>query len=140
MTIEQVTQGVVNALYVGLSNTKIYIESVKQDLDTPCVLVKCLNPSQGRELGRRYLKSLQYAVQYFPNTDNINSECNAVCDSLFGALEEIEVDGRVIHGLNMSGSVTDEVLTFTVTYDVFIIKEEIAEDDMASLNVDVGVE
>lgn len=140
MTIAQVTQGIVDALYTGLSGIKIYTESVNQSLDTPCVLVKCLNPSHSRNLGRRYIKSLQYSVQYFPNTENVYSECNSACESMFEVLEDITVDNRIIHGYDMGGEVVDGVLTFTVNYDVFLLREQTGLVDMGTADVTVSAE
>lgn len=135
MTIANIIQGVVNALYEGFSGITIYTESVMQDLQTPCVLVRCLEPSQARDLDIRYIKSCPLAVQYI-SEHNTNEECNAASEVMFEALEDITVNDRILHGRDLQATTSDGVVTFTVRYDVFLMKT-VETDEMETCDVDM---
>lgn len=126
MTIEQVKQGIIDALFANMgASRKFHTENVNQDLDRPCLLVRCLNPSQAVDLGDRHSKSMLFAVQFFPTSDDTAQvECNNACDMMFDALENITADGQILHARDMSGQTSDGVLTFTVSYDLFFLTSE----------------
>lgn len=137
MTIDNVIQGVVDAVNSAFGSITIYTESVKQDLATPAAIIRCLSSSQGRDLGRRFKKSVPVVVQYIPaNTDDVNLELNAASDALHAALVDIEVSGRIFHGHDLSGVIANDVLTYEATYDGFLLDEQ-TETDMATVAIDI---
>lgn len=102
---------------------EIYTESVKQGFEEPCFSILCLKPSINQFLGKRYFRTSQFCIHYFPNTDEPKSECYSVKERLFNALELITVDSDLIRGSEIHSEVVDDVLSFFVNYDFFVSKE-----------------
>ncbi|MPN23816.1 hypothetical protein SDC9_171209 [bioreactor metagenome] len=108
---------------------EIYTESLEQGLKEPCFSVFCLNPTNELFLNKRYFRRNQFCIQYFPSTDEVNYECNAVRERLFDCLELItikvdELTGDLTRGSKMKGEVVNGVLNFFVNYDMFVYKVE----------------
>jgi len=113
---------------------EIYTESLEQGLKEPCFSVLCLNPTNELFLNKRYLRTNQFCIQYFPSTDEANSECNAVLERLYGCLELITVTDDLTRGSKMKGEVVDGVLNFFVNYDMFVYKVE-SKDLMEDMEI-----
>ena len=75
-------------------------------------------------LGRCYKRTNQFSIQYIPSTQEANEECNNVMERLFGCLENVILHGKPIHGTESHGEITDGILTFTINYDGFVLKDE----------------
>ncbi len=63
-------------------------------------------------------------MQYFPRVEGDSAEINDVLERLLEALETIEVDGRLLHGKDITGTPHDGMLTVTASYDGFVLHEE----------------
>lgn len=112
----------------------IYTESIEQGLEEPCFSILCLNPTNDLFLGKRYFRKNQFMIQYFPSTDEINTECNAVRERLFDSLETILVNGDLTRGTKMKGEIIDGVLNFHLNFDMFVHKVQV-RDKMGSYSV-----
>ena len=62
-------------------------------------------------------------MQYFPRVEGDGAEINDVLERLLEALETIEVDGRLLHGKDITGTPHDGMLTVTAGYDGFVLRE-----------------
>lgn len=118
---------------------EIYTESVEQGLEEPCFSILCLNPNIQQFLGRRYFRTNQFCIHYFPSSSEPRSECHAVMERLMNCLEIITVDGDFTRGTAMSGEIVDGVLSFFVNYDMFVRKEVITEPTMQNLDYSTDV-
>ena len=119
--IQAVIDGIIAALKTEFPGVKCYDEQVKQGLETPCFIIRCINPAGDQFLGNRYHREHLVSVQYMPESaTNANSACNDVQDSLYWVLEFIVADGDLVRGSGMKGNVLDGVLTFLVNYNMFI--------------------
>jgi hypothetical protein len=118
---------------------EIYTESVEQGLEEPSFAVVCLNPSVEQFLGKKYFRTNQFCIHYFPSSNEQKNECFAVMERLFNAMEVITVDDDSIRGTEMRGEVTDDVLHFFVDYNMFVYKESVDEPFMEILDVDTDV-
>lgn len=135
MTIQNLIDAIAEALFQEFGSTyEIYAEKVEQGLTTPCFLIRCLNPTKNLYLGRCYKRTNQCSVQYIPSTAEAVGECNSVADRLFECLENVTVNGTLCHGMDLQGEVTDGILTVTVNYDGFVLKEY-TETNMEDLEV-----
>ena len=124
----------INSIIEGISislnaefgdNYTTYTENVEQGLKEPCFFVFCINPTNRVFLGKRYFKTHQMCIQYFPvNRDRRKEECNAISERLFDCLEHITVQGSPSRGTQMKFTVEDGVLIFLVNYDMFVYKVE----------------
>lgn len=106
-----------------------HMEEIKQGLVEPCFFIQCLNPTTELFLGKRYFRQNQFCIQYFPESDNKQSECNEVAERLTWLLEYITVPGddRPIRGTKMKSDVIDGVLNFFLNYDCFVYRVETNE-------------
>lgn len=125
MTIGAITSAVSTAVYNAFGDGyEIYTDKVTQGLREPCFLIRCLNGAKNVDLGRRYKRETQISVQYFPKVEGDSAEINDVLERLLEALETIEVDGRLLHGKDITGTPHDGMLTVTASYDGFVLHEE----------------
>lgn len=106
-----------------------HMEEIKQGLVEPCFFIQCLNPTTELFLGKRYFRQNQFCIQYFPESDNKQSECNEVAERLTWLLEYITVPGddKPIMGTKMKSDVIDGVLNFFLNYDCFVYRVETNE-------------
>ena len=103
-----------------------YMEEVDQELEEPCFFISCINPTTKLFLGKRYFCKNMFCIQYFPESEEANRECNEVAERLMKCLEYITVNGRLFRGTQMEGEVENEekLLNFFVNYDCFLYKVE----------------
>ena len=117
----------------------IYSEKVEQGLEVPCFFIALLAVSQTPRLKGRYLRRHSFDISYYPEATAINSEMEAVADSLFEALEYITLaNGDKLRGAAMSYKIADGVLRFFVSYEVHVVRVE-ALEDMDSISVGAGL-
>lgn len=117
-----------------------HMEEIKQGLKEPCFFITCLNPTTELFLGRRYFRTNQFCIQYFPETNEKQRECNGVAERMLQCLEYITIYGedKPIMGTKMKYEVVDGVLNFFVNYDCFIRKTE-QQTPMESLQASTSV-
>ena len=127
--INEIIDGISVAINTEFGDTyEIYTEDIEQGLKEPCFSILCLNPTVEQFLGKRYFRTNQFCIHYFPKSRERQSECNSVAERLFGCLEVITVDGDLIRGTSLHSEISDGVLSFFVNYDLFTYKhEEVAE-------------
>lgn len=121
--IKKIIDGICLALASEFEDAEIYTETVKQGLEDASFSIVCLNPTNTQFLGKRYFRSNQFCIHYFPKTNEPRSECLEVLEILHNALEIIEVDGDSIRGTNMTNEMDEGVLHFFVNYDFFTIRK-----------------
>lgn len=117
-----------------------HMEKIKQGLKEPCFFITCLNPTTELFLGKRYFRTNQFCIQYFPETNEKQRECNGVAERMLQCLEYITIYGedKPIMGTKMKYEVVDSVLNFFVNYDCFIRKTE-QQTPMESLQASTSV-
>lgn len=112
---------------------EIYTESIEQGLVEPCFSILCLNPTINQVLGKRYFRKNQFCIHYFPSSDEKMFECHTVAEKLMNCLEIITVDGDQCRGTDMEYQILDNVLSFTVNYNIYVYKEESTESIMETV-------
>ena len=117
-----------------------HMEEIKQGLKEPCFFITCLNPTTELFLGKRYFRTNQFCIQYFPETNEKQRECNGVAERMWQCLEYITIYGedKPIMGTKMKYEVVNGVLNFFVNYDCFITKIE-QQTPMESLQASTNV-
>lgn len=77
-------------------------------------------------VGKRYERTNQFCIQYFPQSAKKQRECADVAERMYDCLEYITTDGdtKPIRGSKMNHQVVDGVLNFFVNYDFFTVKTE----------------
>ena len=114
---------------------EIYTDAVGQGLTEPCFFVRFLEPSEKPMVGRRYYRETAMCIQHLPgDTVQPSRELNRVADILMDGLEYITLgDGSLLRGHGRSHRTEDGVLTFFVSYNMFIMKPEPQEEPMEGL-------
>ena len=134
MVLNDVINGIAAQLDTLFGYT-VYIDSVKQDLEAPCFLIKAVVTSQEQEVDRFYSRQQKFDVLYFPqNTEDSTREIETVTDLLWMGLEYINMGADVVRGTKMHREVTDGVLHFFVNYDIRVEKERLRTDFMQILS------
>lgn len=118
---------------------EIYTEDITQDLTEPCFSILCLNPTKEQFLGRRYFRTNQFCVHYFPSSENKRFECNQVSEKLSECLEIITVGGDLVRGTSLHGEYSEGVLSFFVNYDLFTYKPKEDETQMEAVEFKTDV-
>ena len=136
MTIQSLIDAIAEALFQEFgSDYEIYTEKVEQGLNGHCFLIRCLNPTKNVFLGRCYKRTNQFGVQYIPSRTEAIEECTSVLERLFECLENVILSGKPIHGTELNGQITDGILTFTVNYDGFVLKDPEEQYNMEDLDI-----
>lgn len=136
ITIQNIVDGICKALSDAFGDGyEIYTENVQQNLTEPCFLVKLVKPTQNQFFGKRYYRTQLFCIHYFPKSkDEPDAECFEVQDKLNDCLEYITVDGDLIRGTQMNSDITDDVLSFMVNYDMYVIKQPETVPEMETLD------
>ncbi len=103
---------------------EIHMEEIRQGLKEPCFFISCLNPTVELFRGKRYYRTHQFCIQFFPETEEKRHECNAVAERMWRCLEYVTRDGeeRPMRGTKMRYELADGVLHFFVNYDCFVYR------------------
>jgi hypothetical protein len=120
--IQNIVDGIVAALLEAFPGVRVYTEQIKQGLIEPCFIVRLVTPASERTLGERFKRTHLFSVQYIPASETAaRAECYGVQDTLFHALEYIAVSGDLVRGTGMRGEVINDVLNFTVNYNLYVV-------------------
>ena len=118
--IQAIIDGIIKAIRTEYDKSfRIYTESIEQGLKEPCFFVRCLSPMNEREISDRYRRTYPFMITYFPSTKEPYAECQNVCETLFGLLNDVETDVGVVHMTETSGEVVDGNLQFSMQCQVF---------------------
>ena len=128
--INKIIDSVALAIHGEFGDVDIYTDSVEQGLEYPCFFVFCVEPTISIDLGTRYARTNKFMIHYM--TNDSMERYNAM-ERLFKALEIIDVEGKLFRGTEMSASFSDDVLNFSVNYDLFVYESTNTEDAMEAL-------
>lgn len=83
---------IIEAISVSLNGEfgddyEIHMEEIKQGLKEPCFFIACLNPTNNLFMGKRYERTSQFCIQYFPKSDEVQRECNGVAERMYDCFE-----------------------------------------------------
>lgn len=124
--INEILKGIAKALRDEFGESlNIYLNEVEQGLIEPCFFISVLNPDVKQVLGRRYVLNCPVSVQFISVEDR--EIINAQGSRLFNCLELISVSGDLVRGRNMSYSINEDILTFTVTYNIYFYRNQAKE-------------
>lgn len=127
--INKIISAICTALYNEFGY-EVYKERIEQGLEEPCFFVQSINPSNVPTITGRRRKEYQYSVTFFPERKKAYEAINSAVERLYKILEVITVDGVKIRGKGITTAVTDDVLTFVITYDFFEVSP--GDDDSMS--------
>lgn len=120
--IEAISRAIRDEFGTGYTN---YMEEVKQDLKEPCFFISCIHPENKLFLGKKYSRTYQFCIQYFPKKGkNERRECHEVAERLMQCLEYLRMKENLVRGTNMNGEIVDGILNFFINYDLFVYKKQ----------------
>jgi len=103
----------------------MHSDTIADEWQKPCFVIACLSSESKQLLGKRCLRKHTFSIKYLAgdgaDTPGAQAECFAVQETLFAALEYINVGGDLARGKGMVGMFTDNALDFTVAYEFFIL-------------------
>ncbi|MGZ0086900.1 phage tail terminator family protein [Caldibacillus thermoamylovorans] len=116
-------------------NVKVYDEKIKQGLQTPAFLVRIIQSDQERKIKRQVWRSYSFNVVYFPQSTEIDAECDDVFETF---QNEFQYIANRYHVHRLEGTKEDDVLV--ITFDVSVrLQEKTDETKMRTLGgVEVG--
>ncbi len=103
---------------------KIYIEDVKQGMTIPCFFITSELETKSIHLGKVRKNKIDFIVMYY----NSNSEESNALDNgevfyrLSECLEILDVDDIKVRTYNHKKSISDKILKFTFSIDLFYKK------------------
>lgn len=114
---------------------EIYTDAVEQGLNEPCFFVQFLEPSEKPMIGQRYYRQSAMCIQYMPgDISQPSREINRVADILTDGMEYITMeDGSRLRGTGRSHRTEDGLLSFFVSYNMFVVKKQTQEEPMEGL-------
>lgn len=126
ISANDIANGIVRAIGDKFgSDTEIFTEEIKQGLSPPCFSVRCVKSRTERFLGNRFKCQYDFVVCYFTENNSLYSESYDVCGGLFDALELISTDDNsLLRGTDMSYTVKDGVVSFSVRYTFFVYRTD----------------
>lgn len=115
----------------------IYTKNVEQGIEMPCFFIGFLKISDTPLLRTRRQRTWDMRVQFIPEE---HTDCtrllNEVCEMLLEGMEWIFLpDGRLVHGLEPEGNISDGILTFQVSFSRMLIRAEDKAETMGTLDV-----
>ncbi len=134
MTTEQLIDGIVGAILEEFgASYPIRTENNEQGFKGPCFYVKCIRPVKNRFFWKRYHRTWQMAVYYFPRERTIseayepNVERNEVAERLFDCLDMFPVGESKVMPTDKETTESDGVLVMTFNVEMYVTKEDDAE-------------
>lgn len=117
ITINGLRNGIIQNLNYHFPEVEIYDEDSGPK---PYFLVKLIKGSQTQELGSRYRRVCQFDIQYFGTG---SQDLYDAAETLYGAVEQIEIDGVRLPASGMSHETIDGILHFSVNY-AFLLRKD----------------
>ncbi|KOP70989.1 DUF6838 family protein [Cytobacillus solani] len=132
ITINEMRKAVMATLKTYFSSITLY-EEQKQGAEGPCFFVRLLSTKQLREINRRYKRSHSFDITYLPSSANTMDEIDIIAEQLYRYLEYIDLNGSLVHALNMRHEIIEGVFHFFVDYDFYVVKEKTNQIKMQKL-------
>ena len=115
------------------------MEEVRQDLRKPCFFILCINPTNRVFLGKKYFRTNQFCIHYFPESRNdVRRECNDTAERLMSCLKWLAVFGKQVMGTKMEYEIVDGILHFFVNYDMYVYQKKEPIPTMEELKEKTG--
>lgn len=124
--------GIAQAIGKIGSKYEVYTSNVKQNLDTPCFIIKAIDGSQKRTLDNRFDRNQTFSITYIPETDD-EDELRDMEDSLLFGLEYITVNDKQVRVSDMKCTISDGALVCTADYNLRL-KQTVSKDNMQYLS------
>ena len=119
---------------------EIYTESGVQNMTKPCFLINHIESDMDMIINPRYYFNSRFDILYFSDKFDKFRDCAEVCTLLFYILEYIPLDDGIIRGTNMHSTFSDDILHFTVDYNLIVSNNLDTVDKMQDIKITQGLE
>lgn len=139
--INKIISGISNKLYESYgSDVEIYTESVVQNMTKPCFLINHVESDMDMIINPRYYFNSRFDVLYFSDKFDKLRDSMIVGSSLFSILEYIPLDDGITRGTNMRITFNDDILHFTVDYNLIVSNNLDTVDKMQDIKITQSLE
>lgn len=112
----------------------IYLESVEQNLQTPCFFIQPVHSSDKNMIDTRKFRTYSYVIDFIPTDDEgYRVQFVDVTSKLFDGFDSVTLsDGTILHTFNRTVDIVDEILHFTLQFRIYTYKpsNEIMQESM----------
>lgn len=130
---KEIVEGIGSALLQEFGYES-HTEPMGQEKLTPCFVISCVESSDQKYPGNRYLLKNAFKIRYFPKLeDNAEAEYYETAERMKNCLEFLQIEGHPIPAGEKKYEITDQGLSFFVNYNCFIYQ---AEEQNAMENMD----
>ena len=128
-----VLTGVSAAVYKA-TGIPVYLEFKENTMQFPCFFISLVESSEDLHVSSLYSRNLDFEVLYFLNEDDlpddVRGELHDMGERLYGVLEYITVNGRLIRTTKRKYKVTDGVMLFLLSVEDIRRKQGARMDPM----------
>lgn len=136
---------IIDALSIRLDQVfgdrySIYLESVEQDLKTPCFFIQPIDSMDENMISNRKYRTVGFVIDYLPDDNSGHrSQFTEVREKLFDNLDTLELsDGVVIPTFGRNINISDDVLHFIFQCRYYVYMDKEAEPEMEELEMSVN--
>ncbi|MEC0232276.1 phage tail terminator family protein [Paenibacillus alba] len=133
-----IESGIVTKLKELEPDLPVYTEQIVPRPLESAFFIQLISSGQVKGLNRRYTRSLLYHIAFYPKPESVakKEDCRRMGERLYAAMGIIDVNGP-IRARNLSCEVVDEVLHFSLDFQVTLVEEKPIEPKMKNLDQEV---
>ena len=96
----------------------IYLDSVEQNLQTPCFFIQPIDSADVNMIDNRKHRDYSFTVDYIPEDDTgYRTQFVEVTSKLFDSFDSLVLnDGTIVYTFDRSINVTDDILHFIIRF------------------------
>ena len=117
----------------------IYLESVEQDLQTPCFFIQPIDSMDSNMIYTRKHRIMSFVVDYIPEDDGKHRyQFTEVHDKLFDSFDSVTLpNGVELSTFDRSINITDDILHFIVRFKVYGYRDVPEEEMQETMDISV---
>ena len=128
MEISDIVYGITNRIDEIFPNINIYVESVEQNMQTPCVFVKLVSFEHIQQINKRWRVTPTFSIQYFPENgaleaSNANLKIQQGIDDI-ELINGVKMLARAARSENVDGPNGDVIGQNFARFDFFLQRIE----------------
>ena len=133
--VNSILNAITKQLGTTFGNTyHYYVETVEQELKTPCFTIDLVLPLQRSKSAVLYDRTMPIVIHYFSDSkNNIKNDCYSMGESVIECLEYLPFKNTILRGEDISWQMVDDVLQVFITYKFTTSKNVQTEDNMVDV-------
>lgn len=133
--VNSILNAITKQLGTTFGNTyRYYVETVEQELKTPCFTIDLVLPLQRSKSAVLYDRTMPIVIHYFSDSkNNIKNDCYSMGESVIECLEYLPFKNTILRGEDISWQMVDDVLQVFITYKFTTSKNVQTENNMVDV-------